>query len=289
MPLSIEDVQPLLVLQQIDLEIRQKQKQLDALPQRAQIAEARRKRAQIQEKGEQVSALRANVERELEHQRFEDAQLAEKQEQTQEKITSESGDYRAVEALTQELEGFAQRRTALAEKIGGLKTRKAQVDQVAAQVDAALAAINAQEQKAVESFQQEGGALTEAIARAQAVREDRAAPRGRRHCAPGRPAVHGMPQYDRGQPDAPDSPRGAAVHVPALRTPACGRVRRRFHEGCGSGRPGTSGGFGHACSRRGVLFPCGAGGRSGTRSPEDGLSARPRQNHPHEVLPPPFA
>lgn len=172
MPLSIEDVQPLLVLQQIDLEIRQKQKQLDALPQRAQIAEARRKRAQIQEKGEQVSALRANVERELEHQRFEDAQLAEKQEQTQEKITSESGDYRAVEALTQELEGFAQRRTALAEKIGGLKTRKAQVDQVAAQVDAALAAINAQEQKAVESFQQEGGALTEAIARAQAARED---------------------------------------------------------------------------------------------------------------------
>ena len=140
-----------------------------------------RKRAQIQEKGEQVSALRANVERELEHQRFEDAQLAEKQEQTQEKIASESGDYRAVEALTKELEGFAQRRTALAEKIGGLKTRKAQVDQVAAQVDAALAAINAQEQKAVESFQQEGGALTEAIARAQAAREDLAGKSGLRH------------------------------------------------------------------------------------------------------------
>ncbi len=251
MPLSIEDVQPLLVLQQIDLEIRQKQKQLDALPQRAQIAEARRKRAQIQEKGEQVSALRANVERELEHQRFEDAQLAEKQEQTQEKIASESGDYRAVEALTKELEGFAQRRTALAEKIGRLKTRKAQVDQVAAQVDAALAAINAQEQKAVESFQQEGGARRprgkSGLRHPCSLREDRAAPCGRRHCAPGRPAVHGMPQYDRGQPDAPDSPRGAVVHLPALRTPARGRVRRRFHEGCGSGRPGTPGGFGHAC------------------------------------------
>ena len=170
MPLSNEDVQPLLVLQQVDLEILQKSKQLDALPQRARIAEVRRKIAQIKEKGEQVEALRAGVERDLEHHRFEDAQLVEKQEQTQAKIGDAQGDYRAVEALTKELDGFGKRREALAEKIGELKTRKAQADQVASQVSAALSALAAQEREAVVSFQQEGGALTEAVAKAQAAR-----------------------------------------------------------------------------------------------------------------------
>lgn len=175
MALSIEDVQPLLVLQQIDLEILHKQKQLDALPQRTRIAEARRKKAQIAEKGAQVETLRAGVERELEHQRFEDAQLAEKQERTQAKISESSGDYRSVEALTKELDGFSKRRTALAEKIGELKTRKAQVEAVDAQVKAALATLDAQEREATESFKAEGGSLTEDIAKAKASRAQLAA------------------------------------------------------------------------------------------------------------------
>lgn len=172
MALSIEDVQPLLVLQQIDLEILQKQKQLDDLPQRARIAEARRKKAQIKEKGVQVETLRAAVDRELEHQRFEDAQLAEKQDRTQTKISEATGDYRAVEAFTKELDGFSKRRTALAEKIGELKTRKAQIDAVGAQVASALEALDEQERQAIESFQQEGGSLTEAIAKAKAARAE---------------------------------------------------------------------------------------------------------------------
>lgn len=175
MPLTNDQVQPLLVLQQIDLEIRQKQKQLDSLPQRARIAEARTKRAQIAEKEAQVGSLLANVERELDHARFEDSQLAEKAEEAQAKIEGSGGDYRAVEALTKELDGFAKRRESLAETMGELKTRKAQVEKVGAQVAAALEALDAQERQAVASFQQEGGALAEAVARAQAARAELAA------------------------------------------------------------------------------------------------------------------
>lgn len=172
MPLTNDQVQPLLVLQQIDLEIRQRQKQIDSLPQRARIAEARAKRAQVTEKETQVKALLASVERELDHARFEDAQLSEKAEETQAKIADSAGDYRAVEALTKELDGFSKRRESLAETMGELKTRKAQVEKVGAQIAAALQALDAQEQQAVASFQQEGGALTEAIAKAQAARGD---------------------------------------------------------------------------------------------------------------------
>ncbi|MEG2260290.1 MAG: C4-type zinc ribbon domain-containing protein [Raoultibacter sp.] len=170
MPLNLEDVKPLLVLQQLDLMIMQNQKKLDALPQRARIIEARKKYQSIDAKQEKLAEMKKEADREVARITFEDEQLAEKQKATQEKIDASRGDYRSVEALTKELNGFAKRRNTLEENLLVSEDRVAQIKAVQDQVVAALSQVKAEEEAAIESFQSEGGTLSDGIAHAKADR-----------------------------------------------------------------------------------------------------------------------
>lgn len=167
---TLEDVRPLLVLQQLDLMIIQNQKKLDALPQRQQIIDVRKKRQAVEEKRDQLGGIKIEVDREFARVSFEDEQLTEKQKATQDKINDSKGDYRSVESFTKELNGFAKRRNTLEESLVTLEARIAQIKSVQEQVSGALAQLDTEEATAIESFRSEGGALTDGLAHAKADR-----------------------------------------------------------------------------------------------------------------------
>lgn len=170
MQASREELEQLLHLQTLDLEIRNKQKQLDTLPQREQIIEVRKKRAQIQEKQTQVDALLREVNKKIDQQSFEDDQLAKKQDETQAKINETSGDYRGIEALTKELNGFAKRRATLADSLAGLRKKQAEIEAVKQQVSSADQTLAQQEDALTRSYQEEGGRLLQEQAEAKGIR-----------------------------------------------------------------------------------------------------------------------
>lgn len=165
MQATTEELQALVQVQDIDLELRRIAKQLEDLPQRAAILEARKKRAAIQTKQEQVSALQKEAAQKLSRAADEDARLAEKQRAVQEAIDAAGGDYRNLESRTKELNGFAKRRAALEVELDTLGAEAAKIDGVAKQIETALAAIERVEREAIASFQQEGGALKSEEAR----------------------------------------------------------------------------------------------------------------------------
>lgn len=172
---TFDEVQPLLVLQQFDLEILQKQKKLDSLPQKTAILEIRRKKAEVQSKSGQLKEMMDSAVRDLDHRRFEDGQLAAKESESQVKIETAGGDYRAVESYTKELEGFAERRRALKESMDADAGRIDQIKAVQAKVDAALSQLESQEAAQTASFREEGGKITAEIQAAKASRDALAA------------------------------------------------------------------------------------------------------------------
>lgn len=167
---TTEELATLLRMQQLDLELLKAKKKLDELPQRAAILEARKKKASIEQKQQQVAELRAKAEAQVTQLETEDATLAEKQRHVQETIDASRGDYRSVEAHSKELNGFAKRRNTLEEKLAKAGEELAKIEDVQSQVERALAGIERQEAAAIASFREEGGALQDDIGRASAER-----------------------------------------------------------------------------------------------------------------------
>ncbi|MEG0070903.1 MAG: C4-type zinc ribbon domain-containing protein [Raoultibacter sp.] len=167
---NFEDVKPLLVLQQLDLMIIQNQKKLDALPQRQQIIDVRKKHQAVGAKRNQLAAMKTDATQEMSRVSFEDEQLAAKQKVTQEKIDTSKGDYRSVESFTKELNGFVKRRSALEETMVAIDARITQIEGVQKQITDALSQLEAEEAQAIESFRSEGGGLNDGIAHAKSDR-----------------------------------------------------------------------------------------------------------------------
>ncbi|MEF9877462.1 MAG: hypothetical protein RSB04_09530 [Gordonibacter sp.] len=167
---TIEQMTTLLQMQQIDLELLKRKKELEALPQRATILTARQKKRAIEQKSSQVAELRATAEAKASKLEDEDAGLVEKQRHVQQTIDEQRGDYRSVEAHTKELNGFAKRRNVLEEELGRVGEELSKIEGVQGQVASALDGIEKQEAAAIASFQQEGGALQTGIARLSAER-----------------------------------------------------------------------------------------------------------------------
>lgn len=170
-----DDITGLLHIQQIDLDILRLGKQLEELPQRAAIMDARKKREAVGGKRAQVDALKKEAAKRLSRISDEDASLAKKEAGTQAAIEAASGNYRNVEARTKELAGIAKRRATLAEDRAKASAELDRITQLEAQVLRALADIDAAEARAVESFKQEGGALKAGIAKLEAQRAELAA------------------------------------------------------------------------------------------------------------------
>lgn len=165
-----DDITALLHIQQIDLDILRQKKQLDELPQRSLILDARKKRAAVKGKQEKVDALKKDIAKRLTRVSDEDASLAKKEAGTQAAINAAQGDYRNVQARTKELAGIAKRREALAEDRAKIDAELEKVSGLEAQVRRALEEIDAAEARAIESFQKEGGALKVKITQLEAKR-----------------------------------------------------------------------------------------------------------------------
>ncbi len=165
------EIETLERIQAIDLDLMRSKKELEELPQRGIIATARQKRASLEEKLEQISALRKETSRKVTRAADEDASLVKKEHGVQAAINAAQGDYRNVEARSKELMGIEKRRFALSEQLEQLKGEMSKIDKLSAQVTAAIEKLNAEEQAATESFKKEGGALTEAIQSLKVQRE----------------------------------------------------------------------------------------------------------------------
>lgn len=161
----------LLQLQKVDIELLRSQKKLEELPQREKILNLRKKKQEIIAKQEQIAPMRRGVERDSTRVDDEDERLAGRQVETQKKIDEAQGDYRAIESLSKDLNGISKRRNALEEDKATFLQKLAQIEEIESQINNALATVEKQEQEVVESFQKEGGALTNAIARLEAMRE----------------------------------------------------------------------------------------------------------------------
>ena len=170
MQVQHDDIVGLLRIQQIDLDIRRRSKQLDELPQRAAILEARKKRGAVGEKREKVEAFKKDAERRRARIADEDVSLAKKEADVQAAIEAVSGNYRNVEARTKELAGIAKRRATLEGDRAKVDAEIAKIAQLEDQVLRAMRDLEAAEARSVESFQKEGGAIKASLARLEAQR-----------------------------------------------------------------------------------------------------------------------
>lgn len=153
------DLATLLEIQQVDLDIMKAKKARVELPQRIEVMRLRKKREEIREKLDQVLALQKRAEAELTKVEDEDRTLAEKQERAQELIDAAGSDFRKVESHSREMAGAAKRRQDLAAKIEEAQTQVDKVKAVAAQIEAAIAASEAEEARLRAEFEDEDKAL----------------------------------------------------------------------------------------------------------------------------------
>ncbi len=170
-----EELAALLQMQQVDVNIIRLNKEFSELPQRKVIVAARERKRTIEEKRERVEAMRKAAESKLARVSDEDTSLAEKQRAAQEAVDNAQGNYRNIEARTKEMNGYAKRRATLEGELDKLGAELAKMEEVEAQVSALLETLSQQEQEATESFQKQGGALKNEIARLKAQKERLAA------------------------------------------------------------------------------------------------------------------
>jgi len=161
----------LLLLQEIDLELLRTQKKLDELPQRKMILSLREKKAAIDIKRVQVAEMKKEIEKAISLLDDEDERLVLKQDAVQTKINEAQGDYRAIESFTRELGGVSKRRNTLESEKAPLDEKLSQIQEVLIQATDAYNKVVAQETEVVASFKNEGGVLTNQVARLQAEHE----------------------------------------------------------------------------------------------------------------------
>lgn len=163
-----QELEVLEALQRVDTEVIRNTKKLEELPQRQTILQTRQKLAEVVKKKTQVQDMVDEAEDELASLMAEDERLAQKQAETQEALDRVKGDYRSVESYSKDLHGVAKRREKLA---GDMERVDAQINRIKPLMDqimAGCAELEAREQAAIASFQEEGGALQRALAQADA-------------------------------------------------------------------------------------------------------------------------
>lgn len=165
-----KDITRLLQLQQIDMDLMRLNKKLEKLPQREAIVRVREKKKEISAKAIQIQGALKESEQSLSRIKDEDGLLALKQKEIQEKIDDVQGDYRAVTSLTRDLEGVGKRRKTLAGDIDKTGQKNSQIKDASVQIKDALETLDKQEAESIASFQTEGGALKNEIARLEALR-----------------------------------------------------------------------------------------------------------------------
>lgn len=154
-----EQIAALLKIQGIDLECVRLNKQLDELPQKTAILDARRKKAAVAEKRRAVIGMKKDAETQLAHAEGEDANLARKSATAQNLIDTAAGDYRSITARSKELSGYSKRRETLAGEIADLHNKLAQMEKLQGEIDSIESALSKNEEALIAEYRAKGGEL----------------------------------------------------------------------------------------------------------------------------------
>lgn len=171
MQVTPEEIDALYEVQAIDLDTSKLEKQLDGLPQRQVILQARQKREAVNGKLSQIGDLKKEAMKKLNRINDEDASLQKKEAGVQAAIEAAGNDFRNAESRTKELDGIFRRRNELSGMREEVSTELSKIKALEAQVNVALEELDASESKATESFKSEGTAIMKSMAENKAKRE----------------------------------------------------------------------------------------------------------------------
>lgn len=133
--------------------------------------QARKKREALNEKLEQIRALRKDATKRLTRIDDEDASLQKKEAGVQAAIEAAGNDFRNAESRTKELDGIFRRRNELSSNREEVDAELSKIKSLESQGNAALAELDDSEAKATESFKSEGTAIMKSIAANRAKRD----------------------------------------------------------------------------------------------------------------------
>lgn len=165
-----QEIDALFDVQQIDLEIARLKRELENLPQRQTILDARNKRDTVKAKRAQIELLKKDTTKKLTRINDEDMSLKKKESGVQAAIEAAGNDFRNAEVRTKELNGIFRRREELKEGRDKEEAQLAKIKELEEQVERALAEIEETEQQATKSFKSQGGSLKRAITKSQKAR-----------------------------------------------------------------------------------------------------------------------
>ena len=159
MQASENEIQALFQMQNADIVSINAEKKLAELTQRAELQALAAKKKAVLEKLAQVTKMYDSARRKFSSIEDEQAILLRKQDDTQAKIDSASGDFRAVQSLTRDLGGIAKRLSTLEGEFAASKEKLDQVKAVKTQVEAAIRALDEQALRIRDSFQRDAASL----------------------------------------------------------------------------------------------------------------------------------
>ena len=175
MQVSRTELEQLLEIQKTDLALLKVQKQMHSLPQREQAAVLKQKKDALEAKLSQVKDVQKKSNTELKRLEDEDVRLAEKEKHAQELIDTAGSDYRSIESHTKELAGFAKQRTHVSGQVEKVMVDLDKVEALLAQLEGAIANVDAQLAKVVESYKAQTAELGSGIAKLEALRAEQVA------------------------------------------------------------------------------------------------------------------
>lgn len=148
--------QTLYQLSKLDRELVRAKKELDSIPEAAQIVECRAKRKELKAKQDQVFELTDEVNEKLAKFDKEETELIAKINELQ-KTLDTSTDYRVTSKVTRDMNGLVKRQGTISEETDALLERQIKIDHLAAQVSDMLQKLDHKEHHLTEDFKEKGG------------------------------------------------------------------------------------------------------------------------------------
>lgn len=173
MQASEKDLKALFVIQDIDLKILRKNKEIEELPQRETIIKAREKRNVITEKHNKIESFKKDASRRLSSINDEDESLQKKENGVQAALNAANGDFRNVEARSKELAGIVKRRETLSNERAQIEEELEKIGNIERQLASALDEVDQIEDEATVAFKSQGGALKNEVAQLEAEKESK--------------------------------------------------------------------------------------------------------------------
>jgi hypothetical protein len=159
MQASHQDLAVLLEIQQLDLNIMNLTKQLEALPQRKVILDARARKQEIKAKQAKILSMKQQCAKKVNSYEDEISSLKKKEHGIQAAIEAAGNDFRNVEMRAKELDGICRRLQTVEADLAQAREKFSQIEEVELKADTAFEEFSATEETATEAFKAKGSEL----------------------------------------------------------------------------------------------------------------------------------